>query len=319
MRVSHPSFVTLLFFLLHAVSSHAQFLSGLSTSGSAIGVHSSSPLIGPLPRASNPEASAPPASEPLPAAGSQRPVEPYPTNYYIAPFSRIGIGGDVSPLGIGIKTAIDLNTLMDARAGGSFFNYNTGRVEVDGFNVYGNFHFASAMASVDVYPWHSIWRLSAGTLFINQNQVSASLKTAPGTSIDLNGTTFYSARTNAATGATPLTGTAALAFNRIKPALTLTTGFGNFISRVDRHWSFPSEFGVAFTGAPTIQVNVAGWACLDEKQTQCSNVADTGSPVGSQFNTALQTKLTKIRKSLNDIQIYPLFSYSVVYRFDTPW
>src|ERR1039458_5107000 len=49
------------------------------------------------------------------------------------PFSRIGIGADVSPLGIGIKSAIVLNRYFDARLMGNFFSYNSGRFELEGF------------------------------------------------------------------------------------------------------------------------------------------------------------------------------------------
>jgi hypothetical protein len=98
--------------------------------------------------------------------------------------------------------------------------------------------------------------------------------------------------------------------------LTLAGGFGKFIPRSNRHWSFPSEFGVAFTGAPTVDVNMAGWACLDKAQTQCSNLSNLSDPVAVQFNDALQASLTKWRKSLSAVEVYPLFSYSVVYSFN---
>lgn len=274
-----------------------------------------------LPPAPSPAAAGPRSS----SAGDHfrsapdRPVEPYPTNYYVAPFSRIGVGGDVNPLGIGLKGAIVLNTFMDGRLMGNFFNYSTGRLEVDGFNVNARLHLLSAAAALDFYPWHSIWRLSLGTLFLNQNEVTATLATAPGTSFSLNGQTYYSGSRNPATGATPLTGNFRLGLNRNQPALTLSGGFGKYIARLDRHWSFPSEFGVAITGPPTLQVSMAGWACLDQLQTQCSNVGNTSNPVGSAFNADLQSRLAKIRHNLNAVHIYPLFSYGVVYRFDTPW
>jgi hypothetical protein len=35
-----------------------------------------------------------------------------------------------------------------------------------------------------------------------------------------------------------------------------------------------------------------------------------------QFNDALQASLTKWRKDLSAVQVYPLFSYSVVYSFN---
>ena len=274
--------------------------------GDSFSVSPHSNFYGPMPAA-------------VPPSPREKPVEPYPTNFYQAPWSRIGIGADVSPLGIGIKSAIVLNTYMDARLMGNFFNYNNGRIETQGFNVYAKIHMESMAAAVDVYPWHSVWRLSVGTLFENSNQLSARFLTAPGTGFTLNGQTFYAANANAATGATPLNGNVLFGLNRIKPALTLSGGFGQFIPRSQRHWSFPSEFGVAFTGSPIVQVNTAGWVCTDKAQTTCSHLGDAGNPVAIQFNDALQTKLAKVRKSLGAVQIYPIFSYSVVYSFNTPW
>ena len=261
-----------------------------------------------------------PAAAPLRGVSrAETPVEPYPTNVYRAPWSRLSIGADVSPLGVGIKGAIVLNTYLDGRLMGNFFNYTNGRFETEGFNVYARLHLASAAAALDFYPFHSIWRLSVGTMFLNGNQISARLVTAPGTSIDLNGQTFYSPNSNPATGITPLNGTVRLGLNRIRPALTLSGGFGNFIAKANHHWTFPSEFGVILTGAPTLDVNMAGWVCLDKQQTQCSNLGNPANPVTVEFNNALNTRLDKIRRSLDQVHIYPIFSYSVVYSFDTPW
>jgi hypothetical protein len=233
-----------------------------------------------------------------------------------APFSRIGIGADVSPLGIGMKTAVVLDDYFDARLMGNFFNHNISQFEIEGFSATANLHWASAAAALDWYPFNSIWRLSPGLLFYNGNQMSVAANIVPGTSFTLNGQTFYSASANSVTGATPLVGTGVLGLNTIKPAATISFGFGRFIPRSNRHWSFPSEFGIAYTGAPSANVNVSGWACLDSAQTQCSNLSNPTNPVAIQFNNALQTELTKWRKDLARVHVYPLFSYGVVYSFN---
>lgn len=243
------------------------------------------------------------------------PVQPWPTNYYMAPLSRIGIGADVSPLGIGIKGAVNLNGYLDARLMQNFFSYDSGRFELSNVNVDANLRLRSTAASLDWYPFHSIWRLSIGSLFFNGNQITAATRIASGTSVRINGQTFYSADPNPATGATPLTGSGILGFHTHNPALTLSGGFGRFIARAGTHWTFPSDFGVAFTGPPTVNLNLAGWACLDKAQTQCASVGNPASPVAIQFNNAVQARLAKFRASVSGIQIYPLFSYSVVYSF----
>jgi hypothetical protein len=232
------------------------------------------------------------------------------------PFSRIGIGADVSLLGIGIKEAIVLDQTFDARLMENFFSYTSSRFEVEGFNVNANLHLASTAASLDWYPMNSIWRLSPGVMFYNGNQMSGTINVVPGTSFSLNNQTFYSASANPATGATPLAGTGVLKMYGHQPALTLAGGFGRFIPRSERHWSFPSEFGVVLIGAPTISVNTTGWVCSDYAQTQCSNLADATNPVGIAYNTQLKAQLAKWQNDLNKVTVYPIFTYSVVYSFD---
>lgn len=263
----------------------------------------------------------PAAPEPSPdwhgrGGRGDRGYEPYATNLYLPPFARMGIGADVSPLGVGIKTAIVLNTDFDARLMGNYFNYQTGRFELEGFNVDGRVHLASAAASVDWYPLKSVIRLSAGMMLFNNNALSASGRVASGKNFKLNGVTFYGADPAVVPQSTPLIGSGILGLHTHEPALTLSTGFGRFIPRSERHWSFPTEFGVIFMGAPTITVNTSGWVCADEQETQCTNLGNPANPVAIEFNNALQTQLTRWRNTLGSVQVYPIFSYSAVYSFD---
>lgn len=253
-----------------------------------------------------------------PAGGKTQPAEPFPTNVYQAPWSRIGLGADVSPLGVGMKASTVLNTFMDLRVDGNFFRYDFGRFEVDGVNVDGQVHMASAAAKLDVYPWLSVWRLSAGLMFLNANHLYAATRIAPGTAFTMDGKTYYSANANPTTGATPVSGSGILALHRRQPAFVLSGGFGRFIPRSERHWSFPTEFGIIFMGSPTLNVNLNGWVCNDKLQTQCGNLGNPASPVAAGFNSSLQASLTKWRHELSGFTLYPVFSYSVVYSFDTP-
>jgi hypothetical protein len=261
------------------------------------------------------DAALPAAPEPALGAGDHYEVAPAAT-WHQAPFSRVGIGANVSPLGIGIEGAVVLNHYFDGRVMGNFFGFDTNQFEVEGFNVDAKLHMASAAAAIDWYPFGSVWRLSPGVMFFNGNQLSGTGTITPGTSFTLENQTYYSASANAVTGATPLIGNGVLSFHRHTPAATASFGFGKFIPRSDRHWSFPSEFGVIFTGSPEININVTGWACLDPHQTQCSNVGDPKNPIAIEFNNNLQGRLDKWRKDLDKVSVYPIFSYSVVYSFN---
>jgi hypothetical protein len=247
---------------------------------------------------------------PEPEPAEERPNTPWAVKEHVEAFDRVGIGADISPLGIGIKSATILTQYLDARLMGNFFGYNTGQFELEGFRVNANLHLASAGAALDWYPLDSVIRLSVGTLFFNGNRFSFKGDVQPGTSFALDSTQFYSANAN------PVTGSGVIGLHRHRPGLTLSGGFGKFVPRSNRHWSFPAEFGVLLMGAPTLDLQTTGSVCLDQAQTQCGNLSDTANPVTVQYNNALQTSLTKWRKSLSAVQVYPLFSYSVVYSFN---
>lgn len=232
------------------------------------------------------------------------------------PLSRVGIGANVSPLGIGINATTVLSDYFDARLMGNFFTYTSPTFDIEGYRGTGNLHLASMAASLDWYPFNSVWRLSPGLMFFNGNQLSMNAKIVPGTDFTLNGQTFYSASANAETGATPVTGAVVLGLHPRPVAFTVAGGFGRFVPRSNRHWSFPAEFGVVFMGAPTVDVTPSGWVCRDQAQTQCSDLANPSNSVAQEFNTALQQQLTKWRRNLGKVTIYPMFSYSVVYSFN---
>lgn len=199
---------------------------------------------------------------------------------------------------------------------GNFFSYTSPQMDVESFRGTANLHLASAAASLDWYPLNSVWRLSPGLMFYNGNQFSVSSVVAAGTSFSINGQTFYSPAANAATGATPLMVSGVLGLHPRPVAFTAAFGFGKFVPRSKRHWSFPSEFGVVFMGAPTVSMTPSGWVCLDAAQTQCSDVNNASNPVAQEFNTNLQAQLSKWRNDLGRVTLYPIFSYSVVYSFN---
>jgi hypothetical protein len=266
-----------------------------------------------------PEGAFPAEPEPAVAAGGFDHYSVAPAAYWHQrPLSRIGFGADVSLLGIGFKSALELSQNFDIRVLGNYFSYPNADFKVDGFDVNGDIHLASASTSLDWYPFGNgtIFRVSPGVMFYNQNHLGAKGGISGGSSFSLGSTTYYSANANPATGATPLTGTGDLGFHRNRPAFLATAGFGNFVPRSNRHWSFPSEFGVVFMGAPTVDLNLSGWACTDARQTQCANVADPHSPIAIEFNQNLQSRIQHWRNEAGKVTVYPVFSYSVMYSFN---
>jgi hypothetical protein len=254
----------------------------------------------------------------LMAASSTLPGQSAPSVKYGAgtarPLSQFAFDGGVSPLGVQLQTATNLNSHFNLRGTGSFFNYST-NFTVSGITATAKLSLASAGASLDIYPFRSGFRISPGALFHNQNQVTAAATVPGGTSFTLNGQTFYSANADAATGATPVNGSAALGLNSHKTAFTMTTGWGNMIPRKGGHFSFPFEVGVALIGAPTLNVNLGGWVCLDQAQTNCSSFSSTANPIGISAQSALQTQEAKWVKDLNPLKTYPIVSGGIAYSF----
>jgi hypothetical protein len=256
-----------------------------------------------------------PESYPADGGASQMPtpIQNSDSGIYGRPLSRLALGAGISPLGIQLQVATNLAPHFNLRATGNFFNYST-TFTSNGINADAKLSLASAGASVDFYPFHSGFRLSPGLLFNNQNQLTATTNVPAGTSFTLNNTTYYSANANAATGATPVVGAGTLGLNTTKPAFTITAGFGN-TARGSGHWSFPVDVGVAFIGAPTVNVNLSGWACYDQAQTQCTDIADPTNPIAQAIQSNLTTQVAKWTSDLNPLKTYPIVSAGVAYSF----
>ena len=233
-----------------------------------------------------------------------------------APFSRLAVGASVSPFGPGLQVTSYVASHINLRATGNLFRYST-NFSTNGFNANAQLHFASAGLSADIYPFRKGFRVSPGVLVYNGNRLNATSTVAGGTSFTLNGDTYYSANANSATGATPLNATAALGLNSTKPAFTIAAGWGNTIPRNGGHWSFPFEVGVALTGPPLLNANLTGWACNDQAQTQCTNVASTTDPNALQIQGDLATQISKWKNDLNPLKTYPIISIGTAYSFGT--
>ncbi len=233
----------------------------------------------------------------------------------IRPFSRLSVSSENSPLGFGAGVTTNLNPHLNLRASGSFFDYGI-PFNTNGFAAKAQLKLASARTSLDVYPFHSGFRISPGVLFYSQNRVTATDTVASGTSFTLNGDTFYSANASAATGATPVSGTALLNLHSTRPAFTITGGWGNPLAR-NGHWSFPFEVGAAFVGAPAVNVNLTGWACYDKGQTECMSISDPNNPIAVQVQNDLHEQVGRWTGDLDPLKTYPIVSAGVAYTFHT--
>jgi len=222
------------------------------------------------------------------------------------PFSRVAFGGGVSPLGISMSMATNLNRHVNLRSTGNLFNYTINNFTTNGFTVGGKLNLASAASALDFYrfPNHGV-RLSPCVLFYNQNAASATFNVSAGQSFTLNDVTYYSS------AAHPVTGLGTLGLHTRKTSFTATTGWGNMIPRSGGHWSFPVEIGAAFIGSPSLNMNLSGFAC-DSTGVYCMDVA-----TNSQIQSNLQAQVAKYRKDLDPLKTYPIASFGMAYSFKT--
>ena len=230
------------------------------------------------------------------------------------PFSKIALGPSFSLLGVGLDLTTNLNRHLNLRASGGFLDQPI-HFTTNGFHADAKLKLASTRASLDIYPFRSGFRISPGLMAYNQNRITGTESIAGGASFTLNGDTFYSDNANVATGAVPVYGSALLNLHATQPAFTITAGWGNPLAR-NGHWSFPFEAGIALVGAPAVNVNLAGWACLDQAQTQCADLSNQNSPIAVQVQNDLQAEIGKWKSDLDPLKTFPIIKGGVTYSFN---
>jgi hypothetical protein len=238
-----------------------------------------------------------PASAGAAAGGGQ--VEPSVKGWEGAP---LALGAGISPLGLGVSVARSITRSTDIRLVGNFFGYSL-TLENSGVSYTGNINFRSAHAQVDWAPFRRrSFHISPGVIFANGNQLHGNGTVPGGTSITVNDTDYYS------DPADPLRGTGAVTFNRVGPMVT--AGWGSWIPRREKHFSFPIEIGFAYTGEPKIGVNVVGSVCEDPQGIYCSTVNTDPT-----FQENLNAQIKKLENDISVVRFFPIISCGVAYKF----
>jgi len=223
----------------------------------------------------------------------------------IKPFSHIALSGGISAMGVNMQAAVNANRYINLRGIGNYFNYTLNNISTNGFNVDGKLNFATAGVAVDFYPFPNHgFRLSPGAMFYNQNSVTANMTVQPGTTLTLNDVDYTSPASN------PIKGYGSVGLNTNKQAFTITTGWGNMISRKGGHWSFPFELGAAMIGKPTVDVALTSGLACDPQGQGCVNVATDPT-----VQANLKAQVDKYRNDLDPFRFYPIVSFGVAYSF----
>ncbi|MGB8028996.1 MAG: hypothetical protein WCF30_04945 [Terracidiphilus sp.] len=253
------------------------------------------------------------------SAGTTAPTQPQhkAKNYEApAPFSRLALSGGIGANGINMQAAVNANRYLNIRGIGNYFSYTVSNVTIDnnngssGISVDGNLKFATGGVALDLYPFPNHgFRLSPGAVFYNKNGATATGSAAPGTSFTFGSQKYYSDTVD------PLNITANLGLNAHQTAFSMTTGWGNLISRKGGHWSFPFEIGAVFTGSPTIALNPTGNACLTSADAADNGPSCVNMATNSTAQTNVAAEIAKYQKDLNVLPVYPIFSFGIAYNF----
>lgn len=267
-------------------------LSAVSSSSSL-----ASALPSALPATTSPEPPAPVTLPPKPARVHDLPAitgdHPRIRSFQAAAFSLTA-----STLGTGAELAIPVASTLNLRIGASYallhYPFN-----IDGIDYTPGLKFTSGRATVDWFPHHGAFHISAGALYF-RNAIGGAADVVEGGTFSLGGTNYIN------TVDDPIHGTATIAYGKqIAPLVLL--GFGNILPRSGRHLSMPFEFGGAYLQPPTLNLKLSGTACTTEG---CFNAA-TDPEVQSNLTKEVNTLQSDIRF----LQIYPVVSLGLACRF----
>jgi len=213
---------------------------------------------------------------------------------------ELGVGVNVSTLGVGIQGAVSVTSHSNIRAGLNAFNFDHSFAK-DGIDYNGQLKLRSAQITYDQFLIGS-FHISPGVLIYDGNRVNASASVPAGQQFTLGGTNFYSSQAN------PVSGSGTLSAAKVAPMILL--GFGNLLPRSEKHFGLSFEVGVVYQGSPRANLNLAGSACLISPAIGCASTA-----TDSNVQTSLLSEQTKLNSSLAPFKFYPVVSMGFSYKF----
>lgn len=217
-------------------------------------------------------------------------------------FSAVGVDVKIGAGGIGFDIATPLARKFNLRGTGSFFKYNTSITE--NYVTYGgDIQLASGALSLDWFPFGGGFRLSAGVVAYNGNELTGRASINPNDSFTLNGTTYYSSATD------PAHASATLRLGA-KAGPQFGIGWGNIVPRkANKHFSVPIELGFIYVGYPNVDLGFTGSTC-NSFGTDCQTVENNPT-----FQQDLDAQKNKYRDDLSPLRFYPIASIGFGYKF----
>lgn len=183
----------------------------------------------------------------------------------------------LSTLGLGVDAAYSVTESVDARIGFNTYSYNVNQ-NSNGTNFSGKLNLNTLSALADWHPMGGSFRVSGGLMYNNNKFSMTAVPT--GGAISLGGNPQ----------AAGVSATSNVDFAKVVPYLGI--GWGS--AAKDKGFSFASDIGVMFQGAPRAAITTAG---------------------GAVNPTDLAKANADLNAALNSFRFYPVISFGIGYSF----
>jgi len=245
-----------------------------------------------------PEAAPSPAVSPAEGAYVRPvPTQRAPTIFVeLRPFRSYAVGFRAGTLGTGIEIATPLAGRINLRSGFNFFAF-TDPYSMDGVNYDARMRLQSSQTTLDWFVGK--FHISPGFLYFKSG-MTAPNSVGPGRTFVLGTQTFLNSVDD------PVTGSSSVIYPRTFAPLLLF-GYGNLLPRSGEHLSLPIEVGVAYTGAPLINVALNGTACVTDGCVNFSQNADA--------QKFLKQEIQILNEDLKHYPVFPIVTVGLAYRF----
>jgi hypothetical protein len=208
----------------------------------------------------------------------------------------LAVGVKAGTAGIGVEAVTSLNSVLNLRGVGNFFNYDYDTTE-DGVDYQSELELRSYGLLLDLHPFKGRFRISAGGL--GNGNGATLVATCPG-ACEVGDVTI---RGNDAR----LDG--AVDFKKFAPYVGL--GFGNAMVGSGLYGIF--DIGVMFQGEPDVALAASGSAVVTDSNGLSRPVADLSTD--PEVQTAVAQEQASLQDDLKDFQFYPVVNIGIGYRF----
>jgi hypothetical protein len=214
------------------------------------------------------------------------------------PFSTFAFGIKGGTLGSGVEIATPIARSFNLRAGLNYTRFDV-PFQIDGIHYDTGASFGSSQLTLDWFPFHRGFHISPGVLYF-RNGLYGSASVPAAEHFTLDNVNYINSVDD------PVGGAASFDYQK-HFAPVLLFGFTNLVPRDRSRLSVPFEVGFAYTGAPTLSVNLLGTACTRQG---CFNA---GSDPATQQN--LKNELKDVDSKVGLAIVYPIITMGVAYRF----